>query len=126
MMQFDPGSFLSGLVGMVAGGGIVAVWVKALLGQVRELRRELVELRDGRIADIERRVEAFQADCIGPRVGESLRNLEGWTKTIDMKLDRIAEEAAAASARIAGDRKWLENLDAAYQRHAGNRETHAR
>ena len=123
-MQFDAGAFLSGFLGVLMGGGVVAVWLKAVLGRMRDLERDLSELRDRRFAALERRVDAVEHGCIGPRVAESLRNLEGWTKTIDVKLDRIAEEAAATKARLDADRKWLENLDRAHAEHVRDREVH--
>ena len=123
-MQFDPGSFLSGFLGVAIGGGIVAVWLKSMLGRIRDLERDLTELRDRRFAALSRRLDKMEASCIGPKVGESLRNLEGWTKSIDMKLDRIAEEAAATSARLDADREWLKNLDRAHNEHVNDREAH--
>ena len=54
----------------------------------------------------------------------NLDNMVGWTKKLDGKLDRIAEQQSAQSAQIAGQDKWLGNLDGAHQAHVRDRELH--
>jgi hypothetical protein len=84
---------------------------------------------ENRVQEIERgcgiRHERLQADQRQTdRMAANLDNLVGWTKKMDAKLDRIAEQNAAQSAAIDGQEKWLQNLDAAHQTHVRDREVH--
>jgi chromosome segregation ATPase len=104
--------------------------------KIEQQSRDLAELRDERLAGIEQRLRTFEAGCAmkHDRLQETLTRVEhtaadvtnilGWTKKLDGKLDRIAEDAAASRSRVDGQDRWLQNLDNAHQAHVGDRELH--
>jgi hypothetical protein len=129
-------SALSGLGGILVGSGIVGLVIRGKFQAVDTLTRDLTQLKDERVAGIEQRLCSFETGCAlkHDRLQETLTRVEhtaadvtnilGWTKKLDGKLDRIAEDAAASRSRVDGQDRWLQNLDNAHQAHVGDRELH--
>ena len=126
-MNVDVAINIAAYLGAVlTGSGVVYLIVRAKFSEVGELRRDMQQLRDFRIAAIEATVKALASNgCnVGAKMIEKMDNLLGWTKKMDGKLDRIAEETAAQKAEIAGQSKWLDNLDRAHNQHTSDRGIH--
>jgi chromosome segregation ATPase len=135
-MTFDPGAYISGLGGIISGVGLLVVVLRNYQTQVKELRRDMDSLKDERVAGIEARISSFESGCQMKHdrlasalnkvehMAANLDNMVGWTKKLDAKLDRLGEDAASARATVAGQDKWLGNLDAAHQAHVRDRELH--
>jgi len=130
--------------GMLGGGGVVWWLAQAAISRwmarFEALEGEVKTLRDNHIATLEKRIGAMESGCPArhdklaetlrdlDRLAEDQRNMTGWLKKIDAKLDRISDQTASLGASQAADSaakgKWLENLDAACQRHFTDREIH--
>jgi len=131
-------SAASGLGGILSGAGIVVLVVKSKFDRVDNLENSLDNLKVERVAGLERRMATFEGTCQAKheRLNESLgrvehmaanlENMVGWTKKLDIKLDRLAEQNATQSAQIAVQDKWLSNLDQSHQMHKADREAHGR
>jgi hypothetical protein len=138
-MPISPDAIISatcGLGGVLVGSGIVALVIKGKFEAVETLTRDLTKLKDERVAGIEARISSFESGCQMKHdrlasalnkvehMAANLDNMVGWTKKLDAKLDRLGEDAASARATVAGQDKWLGNLDAAHQAHVRDRELH--
>lgn len=127
-------------IGGGISGSIVLLVARFALSRVAarldHLVKEVERLKEERIGALEKRMDAFAGGCTArhDRLAETLAKVEhmaadlanmvGWTKRIDGKLDRIAEETSAQRSDIAGQARWLQNLDSAHQAHARDREAH--
>jgi len=122
-------SFLGSLGGIVSGviSGVVLLIVKAKFAEIAILRQDVQELRDKRVAQVEADLrEIKDGGCnVGSQVLERVNNLLGWTKKMDGKIDRIAEETATQRAEISAGKQWTANLDASHQAHTRDRSIHS-
>lgn len=123
-MSFDGPAFLSGLSGILAGCGLFLLVGRYLLGEMRELRNEMRDLKEDRLVRIEARIDKVEENCVGRQVMEKLANSIGWLKKIDMKLDGISDETAQQRAEIKSNRDWLTNVDRAQAEHVRDRSVH--
>jgi hypothetical protein len=94
---------------------------------VSELRELKAEVR----GDIQRRLgalETFAAEhaktCPALGLEHDMENLTGWMKKIDTTLSVFTHEGREQRAQIAGQAKWLENLDKSHGEHVRDREAH--
>lgn len=131
---------IEALVGAGSGSAVMLIVARYYLGslmtRLEKAEGKLKELEDSRIAGIEARMERFESGCNlkhdklqetltkVEHMAADLANMLGWTKKIDAKLDRIAEDAAGQRADLAGKDRWLQNLDDAHQAHVRDREVH--
>lgn len=121
---------------MLVGSGILVFVFRSKIAEVGRLNKDLTDLKDKRVAEIEQRMKAFECACASKhdRLDETLRrvehmasdlgNLVGWTKKLDAKLDMLGQDAAAARATVEGQKVWLANLDRAHSEHVRDREAH--
>lgn len=135
-MMFDPGSFVSGLAGVVCGGGLLAAVLRHLAGKVATLETQVQSLRDNHVASIEKRLEQWEKSCgerhseiareMKPveRLTESVRNLNGWLSKVDLHLGAISDGVAGLKAEMQANAKWLGNLNDDFQAHQRDRELH--
>jgi len=123
-MQFDGSAFLSGLSGILAGGGILLLIGRYVISEMRELRNEVKDLKETRLVQIEKRIEKVEMACVGTQVMEKLGNALGWLKKIDLKLDAIGSETAEQRAQIVSNRDWIRNVDVAHNQHVRDRGAH--
>jgi len=114
---------VSAIVGSGTGGTIVGIMAKFALDRAAKrwdaMEAEIKRLRDDKIAGIEgrvSRVEVRQAECPIAKMDERMDNLLGWTKKIDLKLDRLVEMEAKDQMAVEAAREYVRNLDAAHQR----------
>jgi hypothetical protein len=128
MMNLDIDSLANGAIGAGGAGvvllGVARAWLNSLVQEVRDARAEVRVLREEKVAGIEARLKKMEDGCVGIRQQETLSNLIGWMKKIDLKLDRISDDLATAKADVAGKGKWLENLDQSHQDHVRDHKIH--
>lgn len=125
-MEFEPGAFFNGFIGVLIGSGIVAIWLRASASKIRDLENRVSELDKQRITALEQAVKAMHAGgCnVGQKVLERIDNVLGWTKKMDAKLDRIGEETAKQSSQIVANKDFITNLNTSHQHHTHDREAH--
>lgn len=138
----DLSNLVESLIGSSAGGAAVlavARWyLGRLISRLDTLESQLEVLKGQRVGALEVRMDAFEKGCEErhdrlqqsmtrfEHMAADLANIVGWTKKLDGKLDRIAEQNAQQSAEIQAKGTWLQNLDNAHQAHVRDREIHAR
>lgn len=121
------GPAAAGLGGATIGGFLVRAWLKSLIDDVRELRKEVENLKTERVASVERRVEEMVKACpvrhqevadrlaavngVEARIGEELRNVTGWLKKIDLNVAATGQQVAALQAEFAARVEWIRNLN---------------
>jgi len=123
-MTFDASGFISGLAGVTLGGMLVGLWLRNLMSELRDLRNDIEDLKETRIAKLERRIDHLADECVGSAVQQGLKNLEGWMEKIDQNLARVAEKTAGQNERIAANKDFLTNLNASHREHTRDRELH--
>jgi|GEM_PF-6228035 len=125
-MQFDTGSFISGLGGCLVGFGVLQLVVKDKFAQAAETAKRVQRLETERIAKIEREMDAIRdSGCaIGVKVLEKVENLLGWMKRVDGKLELDLAETNQHSARIEALTTWVKNLDDSHNTHTRDRGIH--
>ena len=119
-------AFLSGIGGVMIGFGLFSLWLRGILSELRELKRDFKHLETDQLAKMEVRMDRLESGCVGKTVLERLDNLLGWTQRLDSKIERFTEETAEQRAQIKGDRSYLENVDRVFREHRENLEIHAR
>ncbi len=138
-MSISPEAIISacsGLGGILVGSGIVGLVIKGKFAAVETLTRDLTALKDERVAGIETRMRTFEGACQQKHdrladaltkvehMGANLENLVGWTKKLDVKMDRLSDQASAQAEHAAAGDRWLQNLDNSHQAHIRDRDIH--
>lgn len=121
-------SFLLGLIGAASGivtfGGLVGLWLRGQMEDLRDLKREVQGDIKRRIGELETFAKSHQSNCPATGIEHDLANTVGWLKKIDGKLDMFTHETREQRAQIAAQAKWIENLDSSHQHHVRDREMH--
>ena len=123
-MTFDPPAFLSGLGGILLGGAVIRLWLRNMLTEMRDLRKEIQALKTERIAGLEKRIDQLERNCKGVQVVEQLRNISGWMNKLDMRLAAIADETAEQRSKISADHEFIFDVSHEFRRHAADRSLH--
>jgi chromosome segregation ATPase len=141
------GEFDTILVGLASGGGgaaavapvvwlIMRAWVQAQFAELERLRKADEASKLARMASIEERMSALEDGCVAKhealaeqrvefaRLLEEVKNLVGWTKRMDMRLERLLEDVPALKTDLAGKGLWLGNLNEAMRQHMQDRGSH--
>jgi uncharacterized coiled-coil protein SlyX len=131
------------LVGLTSGGGgvaaalfVVRAWLATQFAELERLRKSGEAAKETRMAALESRVEAIEDGCAGrhevlaeqrvefARLLEEVKNLVGWTKRMDMRLERLLEDVPALKTDLAGKGVWLNNLNDSLRQHMLDRGSH--
>lgn len=126
-MDFSPDVImpaLSGISGATITGLLIRTWLQTTISELRDLKREIEALKTERIEGLEHRLDKLENNCVGQRVVEELRNLTGWMKKNDIKLDNIHGLLSEHRGQFTGLNKWVENLNEEFQQHVKDREIH--
>ena len=118
-----------------AAGSFLAsarMWVE----KFKRVEDRLAVVEEKRLAGLESRVESIEHGCAGKhealaeqrvefaRLLEEVKNLVGWTKRMDMRLERLLEDVPALKTDLAGKGLWLGNLNEAMRQHVQDRSSH--
>lgn len=124
-MTFEPSGFVSGLAGILLGGAVVRLWLRNVLAEMRDLRKEIEDIKTERIAGLEKRLERMETNCVGAVVSEQYKGLKGLMSKIDLKLDRFAEETSEQRADIKHDHDYISDVATESRAHAADRSLHS-
>jgi phage shock protein A len=112
--------------GAGAGGALLALmrqWMRRLHDENKELKKEVDDLRDVRIARLEGTVQKLADVCAQCRAEHRIDNMEPTMRRVSDKLDGLAESMATMGAKIAEMDRRQERMSASIVRHV---EAHAK
>ncbi len=145
-------NLLVGGGGVAGGGSIVYLVAKTMLeravkqfetlqAEVKQLREEKVAELEERIGDIEksracavhevnfrevfRRIEHVEkaAESV-TRMEESMKNMLGWMKKVDFKLETVLTDTSAMKQDLLSKALWMGNINQVVQDHVQDHEIH--
>ena len=116
-MAFDGPSFASGLGGVFTGGVILAIYLRSIFAEMRDLRKEVIDLKDNRIGNLERKFENHLDADNSQAVEVELKNISGQLNSISSGVQLTREDVAALKAHRDADHSYLENVNQALQDH---------
>ncbi len=128
MMEFSD-AIITGGAGLAgAGGGCGIGWymIRRLLDQVEALKRELQRLRDEEVKDLKTQLINLQGKCNAETIAADQKNLLGWMKKVDLKLDAVQSSTDEMRGDVKGLDKWLGNMDGVVQNHITNYDIHSK
>lgn len=101
--------------------------------QVGHQANELRQLKEERIAKVEKTVQVMQENCKKDVQKAQIESLDGLLRQIQGELRAIREDVAGAREDIAGVKtdlngkdKWLSNMDHSIQTHITNHKIHGK
>jgi len=118
-MEFSD-AIITGGAGLAgAGGGCSIGWymIRRLLDEVATLKRELQKLRDEEVKELKTQLVNLQGKCNAETIAADQKNLLGWMKKVDLKLDAVQSSTDTMTGTIEGQAKWLSNINDAVQKH---------
>lgn len=113
-----------GVGGAMRGSRMAEAQMQAHFRKLAELENRLENNHEKRLEKLEGFREHHNTNCPSQGIKHDLDNALGWLKRIDSKLDMYSAQTAKQDAAIAGQGKWLENLDGAVQSHTRDRGIH--
>jgi uncharacterized membrane protein YccC len=141
------GSVFVGLLSGTGAGGLVAAVAYFLFQRMIErmdrLEAEIAQVRDKRLAAVEKHVAADRSEVTDTRLGilesdvadhlsadqsqrilTELQNITGEMRRMSAKLDQYAATSEAQRADLSNCKNWLKDVAGNFERHRDNRTIH--
>lgn len=120
------------IISSIIGGGITGgPLVLLCLTRLRQCDRQMADLESAingiknvTIPELNRRVEVHLTADKSQEILTKLEFVIGQNTQIGQKVDRLAEETASQAAEIGANARYVNNLDASFQRHQHDRDLH--
>lgn len=112
---------MEGFVGL-AGGilGAVASWLaiaRSLRAPVDALKEKVSRLEQEKLRKLELQIEQHLGGDQSQRMLAMLEGIQAEIAKMNAKIDKLCEESARQGAQIAANDRYLQNLDASFERH---------
>ncbi len=120
-MAFDPVVMANGFCGVLAGSGLVALWVRSREERMRVLEAEVDKLRERTLREVQERLERHVAADRSQEFTAKLETVIAQNNEIMFELKKLNRESAAQGTTVARTEQSLHSLwdkfDACRQSH---------